>query len=354
MTEPRRRIRKRYVVLALIVAFFAYSYTWTNTPYGKLDWRAAFSLRALTPEIEIDHGGMKIPMPINGFFAVSALLPGEDVAQTKDVVIPGNGGAVKIPARVYWPEGYDKARGALPLVVYYHGGGFVTGSVDLFDGLTRAIANAGNAVVVSVDYRLAPKNPWPAGVDDAFSAVQWASANAASLGGDPTRIIVGGDSAGGNLATVVAMKARDAGAPAIAGQLLYYPVTDLTQTPYPSKAKFQDGYGLSTKAGNGFQKAYIGQVSEADRANPYISPLKAASLAGMPRVLLLTAGFDPLTDSASAYAARLREAGVPVEHHNYADIIHGFMSVPLFSQRREALDVTAAWMKQNFAAPAAK
>lgn len=351
MAETKRgKIRKRYVVLALLAAFFAYSYTWTNTPYGKLDWRAAFSLKVMTPEIAIDHGGMKIPMPINGLFAVSALLPTESVARTQDVKIPA--GALQIPARVYWPEGYDKAKGALPVIVYYHGGGFVTGSIDLFDGLTRSLANTAQAIVVSVDYRLAPVDPWPAGPDDAYSAVQWASTKAASLGGDPARLLVGGDSAGGNLAAVVSLRARDAHGPAIAGQILYYPVTDLTDRSYPSNRKFQDGYGLSTGARIGFNKAYLGHLSQAQRAEPYVSPIYAPSLAGLPPVLLITAGFDPLTDSAAIYAEKLRAAGVAVEHVNYPDIIHGFMGVPPFTQRREALDVTGAWVRNRFGKPA--
>lgn len=346
-TVKVRRFKKRYLALALLAGFLAYSYTWTSTPYGKLDWRAAFTLRTLTFAVPIEHGEtkkQKIAIPINILFALSPLLPAENVQTTRDIKIPGNG--VTIPARVYWPTGYDKAKPAPPVIVYFHGGGFVTGSVGLFDSLTRSIANSAGAIVVSVDYRLAPDHPWPAGPDDAYAATVWAAQNAAALGGDPARIVVGGDSAGGNLAAVVALRARDNNGPALAGQLLYYPVVDLTATRYPSQAKFENGYGLSSDAGTGFQNAYLGQLTMQQRADPYVSPIKAASLQGLPPVLLVTGGFDPLTDSAGDYAARLRQAGVAVEHRNYSDIIHGFMSVPFFSQRREALDVTSDWVKK--------
>jgi acetyl esterase len=341
-----RRFKKRYLVLALLIGFLAYSYTWTNTAYGKLDWRAAFTLRTLTFAVPIEHGETRkqtIAIPINILFALSPLLPAEDVQSTRDIKIPGKAGA--IPARVYWPKGYDKANPAPPVIVYFHGGGFVTGSVDLFDQLTRSIANSAGAIVVSVHYRLAPDHPWPAGPDDAYAATVWAAQNAAALGGDPSRIVVGGDSAGGNLAAVTALRARDSNGPRLAGQLLYYPVVDLSATRYPSQAKFQDGYGLSSEGGAGFQKAYLGQLTMQQRADPYVSPIKASSLEGLPPVLLVTGGFDPLTDGSRAYAARLRQAGVIVEHRNYSDIIHGFMSVPFFSQRREALDLTADWAK---------
>lgn len=345
-TVKARRFKKRYLALALLAGFLAYSYTWTSTPYGKLDWRAAFTLRTLTIAVPIEHGEtkkQKIEIPINILFALSPLLPSESVQSTKDIKIPGKDAA--IPARVYWPTGYDKAKTVPPVIVYFHGGGFVTGSVSLFDPLARSIANSAGAIVVSVDYRLAPDHPWPAGPDDAYAATVWAAQNATALGGDPTRIVVGGDSAGGNLAAVVALRARDSNGPALAGQLLYYPVVDLSATRYPSQAKFQEGYGASRESGAGFQKAYLGQLTMEQRANPYVSPIKAASLQGLPPVLLITGGFDALTDGARAYAARLRQAGVAVEHRNYSDIIHGFMSVPFFSQRREALDVTAAWAK---------
>jgi acetyl esterase len=341
-----RGFKKRYLILALLAGFLAYSYTWTNTPYGKLDWRAAFTLRTLTFAVPIEHGEarkQKIAIPINILFALSPLLPAENVQSTKDIKIAGD---VTIPARVYWPTGYDKAKPAPPVIVYFHGGGFVTGSVDLFDPLTRSIANSTDAIVVSVDYRLAPDYPWPAGLDDAYAATAWVAQNAAVLGGDPSRILVGGDSAGGNLAAVVALRARDSNGPSLAGQLLYYPVVDLSANRYPSQAKFEDGYGLSSEARAGFQKAYLGQLTVEQRANPYVSPIRAPSLQGLPPVLLVTGGFDPLTDGARAYATRLRKAGVVVEQQHYSDIIHGFMSVPFFSQRREALDVTATWAKK--------
>jgi acetyl esterase len=169
--------------------------------------------------------------------------------------------------------------------------------------------------------------------------------NAAKLGTDPGKLFVAGDSAGGNLAAVVSLRARDTGSPAIAGQLLYYPGTDVFGEDYDSVRNFCDGYGLSREERSGFRQAYAGHVE--DRHDPYLSPLFAKSHAGLPPALVVTAGFDPLTDSAKAYAARLREAGVPVSHANYPDVFHGFLSIRFFPQRRDALVRTAGFVGEH-------
>ena len=327
------------LTLALVLAFAACSFSWTNTPYGKLDYRAAFSLHALSFEIPFkpDPGlDFEFRLPVNLIYSLSAMLPAAAVARTEDIVIPGGEG--RIPARVYWPE--EPASARPPLLVYLHGGGFVVGSVDIFDPLTRQLAARSGAIVISVDYRLAPRDPWPAAPDDAYAALVWAASNAGRLGADPSRLMVGGDSAGGNLATVVALMARDRGTPALAAQILYYPVVDLGDngTEWPSAVKFQDGYGGSTAARDAYNRAYFGHLR--DTRVPYLSPYRASSLAGLPRALIVTAGFDPLTDSVRAYADRLQADGVAVERAHFPTMIHGFMSVRLFSQQRRAVDRT--------------
>lgn len=346
MSLLKQHPKKIIALIALIIAI-AYSYTWTYTPHGRLDYRAAASLHTMSFTYNhfkpIPSMDFEIPLPINLIYSLSDLMPNEKVAETKDIKIPGNG--IDIPARVYWPQNGDRNQ-PLPVIVYFHGGGFVVGSVDIFDSLTRALANATKAIVVSVDYRLAPAHPYPAAVDDCYAATQWAADNIATLGGDPKKIAVAGDSAGGNLSTVVALKARDAGTPTIAAQIMYYPAVDLSETHYDSKDKFGDGYGLSKAAGKKFEQAYGANVT--DRKDPYFSPLYAPSLTGLPPALIITAGFDPLTDASKAYAAKLQSSGTSVTALNYSDIVHGFMSVKLFPQRRDALNATSVFLNTVF------
>jgi len=336
-------------VLALPVVLAGLTYSWSFTPHGRLDYRAAFFLNLLTFEATFQPdpaSDFELTIPINLAFPLSALLPREDVQRTEDVAIPGAEG--EVPARVYWPDSSDAAAASPPVIVYLHGGGFVVGSVDIFDGLARSLANAASSLVVSVDYRLAPAHPYPAALDDSWAALVWVADNAARLGADPDRIVVAGDSAGGNLAAALALKARDTEGPPIAAQLLFYPATDLSDTEYPSTDHFAEGYGLSRAAGDTFLTAYAGHLEGEPEA--YLSPLHAPSHAELPPALLVTAGFDPLTDSARAYAERLRESGVSVTHAHFPETIHGFMSVDLFSQRRAAFERTRAFLQERFGA----
>lgn len=340
-------VRKHPVLAALLVlimGFLAYSYTWTQTEHGKLDYRAALSLNMLafetehTPDPEIDF---TVELPVNLVYALSGLLPKAEVAKTQDITIANDG--VEIPARIYWPLAPSSEQP--PIWVYFHGGGFVVGSVDIFDPLTRQLATEAGAIVISVDYRLAPRHPWPAATLDGYAAVQWAAANAEELGGDASRIVVGGDSAGGNLAAVVALMARDKGTPKLAAQVLYYPATDLGDngTSWPSNEKFRDGYGLSTKSMLAFSEAYFGHLDNT--AEPYLSPLRAESLEGLPPALVVTAGFDPLTDSAHAYVERMQAAGVDASLAHFPEMIHGFLSIGLFSQQQQAVDRTVDFLQ---------
>ena len=318
---------------------------WTFTPYGRLDWRAALSLHLLTFDHTLKpdpNSDFELTLPINLLFPMSMVLPAEAIRKVAEVAIPADGRS--IPARAYWPESAAAGDTRLPVIVYYHGGGFVLGSVEYWDALTRALSNATSSVVVSVEYRLAPAHPYPAAVDDAYAAAEWVAENAATLEADPSKLFVAGDSAGGNLAAVVSLRARDIGRPAIAGQLLYYPSADVFGADYDSVRNFSDGYGLSTEQRSGFQRAYASHVE--DQRAPYLSPLHATSHAGLPPALVVTAGFDPLTNGAIAYVSRLRDAGVPVTHAHYPDVFHGFMSIRFFPQRRDALTRSAGFLSQ--------
>jgi acetyl esterase len=258
------------------------------------------------------------------YAAMSAFGVKDEVASVTDRNIPGPGG--DLPVRIYVPAGASAPAGGagLPVLVWLHGGGWVIGDIETADGTSRAIANGVGAVVVSVDYRLAPEHPFPAAVDDALAAVRWVADNAAELGVDPARLAVGGDSAGGNLAAVVSQQLRDSG-PAIAFQLLVYPVTD-AKLILPSIDENAVGYFLEKETMEWFRGHYLG---DGDRDDPRISPLAAAddALAGLPPALVITAEYDPLRDEGEAYGERLRAAGVDVTVTRYDGVIHGFFSM---------------------------
>ncbi|MBI2394186.1 MAG: alpha/beta hydrolase [Deltaproteobacteria bacterium] len=240
------------------------------------------------------------------------------MSRVEDRKIPGPEGL--IPVRLYVPLSHRRPAAAL---VYFHGGGFVVGSLSSHDAPCRVLADEGRCVVIAVDYRLAPEHKFPAAVDDAVAAFRWASANAASLGIDPARIAVGGDSAGGNLAAVIAQETReDALRPSF--QLLIYPATDFTMSA-PSHRTMGSGFFLEHETMLWFRDHYL--HGEAEWRDPRASPLFAPDVRGVPPAFVATAGFDPLRDEGEQYATKLRQAGVPVRYRCYPSLFHGFFSV---------------------------
>ena len=252
---------------------------------------------------------------IRGGSVTVASVPFEEVAEVRDVAV---GSEPSLPARFYRPRA-----GTLPLLVYFHGGGWVVGSVALSDNFCRAIANASGCAVLSVEYRLAPEHRYPAAADDAYAATQWAAEHASELGIDPKRLAVSGSSAGGNLAAVVCLMARERGGPKIALQLLLVPVTDhdFTRASYDANVT---GKGLTRAGMEWFWDHY--EPDPHRRDEPRASPLRAKDLRGLPPALFVVAECDPLRDEGAAYAERLRQAGVPVTYREYAGMVHGFMS----------------------------
>lgn len=263
--------------------------------------------------------------------------PGPLVAKVENICIPGPGD--DIPIRVYTPEGFGPLPGVgpLPVLVYFHGGGWVVGDVEAQDADCRMMANGAGCIVVSVDYCLAPENKFPAPAEDAYAATRWVAENAARLGGDETRIAVGGGSAGGNLAAVVALMARDRGGPSLACQVLTVPVTD---RDFDTKSYRENGedYVLTRDEMMWFWDHYLSSDDEAD--HPYASPLRAPDLSGLPPAFIQTAEYDPLRDEGRAYADRLEAVGVPVKYRCYEGMIHMVLGP-------EAMDDVTTYLKEH-------
>jgi len=271
----------------------------------------------------------------------AALGPFEDVAAVTDHRVPVKSGEITV--RVYSPGG----KGPLPALVFYHGGGWVIGDLYTHDGICRSITNAANCIVAGVDYRLAPEQKYPVAVEDSYAGYAWVLAHAGRLGVDARRVAVGGDSAGGNLAAAVSLMARDRGATLPVQQTLIYPVTNHSLDT-PSYHENATGFLLTRDAMRWFWNHYLAR--DAQGQEPYASPLLAQSLAGLPPALVITAGCDPLRDEGEAYAARLRDAGVPVTLTRYEGLFHGFIRMTrLLDKAKAALDEIAGSLKKAFA-----
>ncbi len=264
------------------------------------------------------------------------------VKRVADLKIAGPGGELAI--RVVTPE--EAGDDPLPVVVFFHGGGWVLGDLASHENVCRMLANITGAIVAAVDYRLAPEHPYPAAAEDAYAAVAWISAHASEFGGDPSRLAVCGDSAGGNLAAVVSLMARDRGGPSLAFQVLAYPITDF-DLDTDSYLQFATGFFLTRAEMAWFWDQYAPNVE--DRRRPYASPNRAPDLSGLPPALVITAGHDVLRDEGEAFAQRLQASGTPVKLSRYEGMIHGFLRrYPFFDQGRAALDEIGAELRRAF------
>jgi acetyl esterase len=242
----------------------------------------------------------------------------ESVARVEDRTIPCAGG--KIPVRIYTPQ----ASGPHPILAYFHGGGWVLGSLDTHDGVCRSLCHRAGCVVVSIDYRRAPEHKFPAALEDCSAAVKWCAERAAEITGDGARLAIAGDSAGGNLAAALALAFRDKGGPDLALQVLIYPVVNY-EFNTASYHEYAAGYGLTRDSMWYFWRSYL--PTPTDGESPYASPLLAKDLGGLPPALILTAQYDVLRDEGEAYAARLSQAGVPVRCTRYLELNHGFVQI---------------------------
>jgi len=248
-----------------------------------------------------------------------------------------------IPARIYTPMRLRKTNGLAPCLVFFHGGGWVIGDLDSHDVVCRKLADEGELIVISVDYRLAPEHKFPAAVEDAITATTWIAGNSKQLDIDASRLMVGGDSAGGNLAAVVAISARDGNGPTIAGQVLIYPATDFALA-HPSHSEPETSILLTHSVIRWFRDHYLNGA--ADAGDWRASPARAKTLIGLPPAYVLTAGADPLRDEGDEYARRLKEAGVPVTYRTFPGQFHGFFTMgKLLQQANVAASEIGAWLK---------
>jgi acetyl esterase len=264
-----------------------------------------------------------------------------ELKSVQPLAIPAPHGS--IPSRVYTPLKLRDANGLAPCLVFFHGGGWTIGDLDSHDVVCRKLADEGQVIVVSVDYRVAPEHKFPAAVEDAATATSWIADNAKQFGIDASRLVVGGDSAGGNLAAVVAIWARDGNGPAIAGQVLIYPATEAART-HPSHSEPETSILLTHSVTRWFYDNYLN--SAADIHDWRASPSRAKTLAGLPPAYVLTAGGDPLRDEGDEYARRLKEAGVPVTYRHFAGQFHGFFTMgKLLQQANVAATEIGAWLR---------
>lgn len=266
----------------------------------------------------------------------------EPVERSEDRILDGPGGP--LPVRIYTPQG----NGPFPVLVYFHGGGWVLGGLNMVDSICRSLTNRAQCIVISVDYRLAPEHKFPSAVEDAFAATQWASHNAHSFNGDPERLAVGGESAGGNLAAVVAQMARGQGGPSLIYQLLIYPTTDSSLSSSSNTPKMGLAYTLlNSEHGRMYLEHYLNKREEV--YDPRVSPMLAPSLADLPPALVITAEYDPLCEQGQRYAERLQAAGVPVTHSHYDGVMHGFVNMAsLLDKGKQALAESGAALYRAF------
>lgn len=310
---------------------------------GKLDPQAAALLKQIV-DMKVPQLHTLTPEAARKLMDASTKLvmgKPEKVAKIDDLKIPNS--TAQIPVRIYTPEG----KGPFPLFVYCHGGGFILGNIAMVDNLCRATANRASCIVVSVEYRLAPEHKFPAAVDDAYAATKWVAGKADRINGDPTRIAVGGDSAGGNLSAVVSLRARDEGEGFPIYQVLICPPTDLSIHTTGSMNDFSEGYFLTVPDMIWFGDLYFEKGQ--DRHVPYASPLLAPDLSNLPPALIITSEFDPLRDEGEAYGERLKKSGVPVKVSRYAGMIHDFIPMDgVIGKAKDAINEIATSLRGIF------
>ncbi|MCD8509355.1 MAG: alpha/beta hydrolase [Bacillus sp. (in: Bacteria)] len=306
------------ILLAVVILLISSSvYMWQMTDEGKLPAKTAVVLHAINNNLVTLDINIRVPKIVSGSRG-----GGGSPLLREDLYMPVYGDT-NIPLRIYRPQG----EGPFPIILYYHGGAFIRGFGDIntHDNIIRSLAARTNSVVIAVGYRVAPEYIFPAAVEDGYAALNWAYENATSFNGDSSTISVVGDSAGGNIATVMTLMTRDRNGPEITSQVLLYPLTTFKDIPLASRDIYDSGYYLLSRSVM-YRARDLYTPEELMWLNPYASPLHAEDLSGLPPALIITAEFDPLRDEGEAYAERLAEYGVPVRATRYRGVMHGFVS----------------------------
>lgn len=327
------------LILSLAVALSVDD--WSRTAHGKLPSKTAVILHAVNNNL----------VPVDIDVAIPEFLTPTSKGNTgvemvkKDMFISSSANNNKLPVRIYHYSNTENA----PVLIYLHGGAFMEGygNVDTHDNIIRTLAARTGAVVISPSYRLAPDHIFPSAVNDSYQTLVWAFENAEKFGGDPDKIAIAGDSAGGNLATVTALKSRNENGPELFAQILYYPLTTFQDTPFESRATFDSGYYfLSRQVMMEARETYTPEASMWK--HPYTSPLEAESLDDLPPALIITAQFDPLRDEGELYGEKLHEAGVPVQTVRYNGVMHGFISLyQIMKSGDSALQDSVRFLKET-------
>ncbi|MHC5251186.1 alpha/beta hydrolase [Listeria kieliensis] len=312
------------VLLPLLVVFFIYKKAVGKREYDPSvlenlkDEAAQNYLKNTAPLSDVDSRYKYIRLKEKATPSAKNI----EIGATEDKKIDGPGG--KIPLRIYTP----KEEGPYDIILYFHGGGFVTGGLQSHDGIARKLVQTTGARVVAVDYRLAPENPFPAAIEDAYAALLWAQSHKTSLRNKGTSLIVAGDSTGGNIAAVIAQMAKAKNGPEISKQILLYPTTDIfsrdASVLYPSMDQFAEGYVLTKESLDKYFKLYLKNASDR-KYDPLVAPIRSKDLSGLPKAFIITAEFDPLRDQGEAYAKKLKDASVPVFAKRLDDTLHGFL-----------------------------
>jgi acetyl esterase len=347
-------ITSTFCLVLLIITLILIINNLSNTPYGRFDPVLAVSFKMVELfqnwEKETEEETLKAFYnpesmdkmrwgAVKGAGYVTKKVPFSGIIV--DNKIPGEAG--DIPIRIYTPQG----KGPFPVLIYFHGGGFILGNIEYQDSITRSISEKASVIVISVEYRLAPEHPFPAGLNDAYEAVKWASRNSKTINADPERLAVAGPSAGGNLAAAVSLMSRDKSPGLIDFQVLIYPVINLAEFNTASYNNFAKGYNLTRQKMKYSRALYI--TNKADLTNPYVSPIYAENFSNLPPALIIGAGFDPLRDEGKAYSNKLKEAGIDVTYIIYDTMAHGFISYSkLLSEAEDVVDDIARALNKQF------
>ncbi len=330
------------ILFAMTCGFFIVKNS-TTTIYGKLD--ATFGMMS-----KIEEYFHPVSLKGKSIYEMRAVLH-NNTSKFKSKPIPFSNiknmdiktASNQVPVRIYTPDNGSN----FPLIIYSHGGSWVSGNIDDYENICRKLSKNSNAIVVSVNYRLAPENPFPAGIHDVYNVLQWIYENAKSINGDASRICIAGDSAGGNISAAVSQMARDKGGPHITSQILIYPSTNIYKLNTKSWSNFGMDYNLTRENFEKFISLYI--PKSEDRKNEYASPLLSENFKGLPNTLIITAEFDPLRDEGEAYGSKLKDANVDVTFIRFKGVTHGFLSMDKITKKSdEALNEISTYLQKQF------